>query len=74
MGSWEVHPIFDYLEKEGRIEKIEMHNVFNMGIGMVVCVAENQADAALNLLEQMGETAVVMGDIIKNPEGGLVYV
>jgi phosphoribosylformylglycinamidine cyclo-ligase len=74
MGSWEVHPIFDYLEKEGRIEKTEMHNVFNMGIGLVVCVSENQADAAMGFLAKMGEKAVVIGDIINNPEGGLAYV
>jgi phosphoribosylformylglycinamidine cyclo-ligase len=72
-GSWDVHPIFNYLEREGRINKIEMHNVFNMGIGMVVCVSKEQADNVLSRLKNIGEQGFVIGDIVKNNDGGLVY-
>ncbi|MCL2620089.1 MAG: AIR synthase-related protein, partial [Defluviitaleaceae bacterium] len=52
----------------------EMHNIFNMGIGLVVCVAEEQADDTLKKLKEMGDTAFVIGDIQNNEAGGLIYV
>ena len=42
LGSWEVHPIFCIIQKEGNVERDEMFRVFNMGLGMVlVCAPEN---------------------------------
>lgn len=38
-GSWEILPIFKFLEREGKIEEKELYRVFNMGIGMVLIVA-----------------------------------
>jgi len=73
MGSWDVHPIFQYLEREGRINREEMHNIFNMGIGLVVCVEESQVDAAMKKLKEMGDAAFVVGDVRKNEAGGLIY-
>ncbi|MCL2015254.1 MAG: phosphoribosylformylglycinamidine cyclo-ligase [Defluviitaleaceae bacterium] len=38
-GSWETLPIFNFLQEKGRISKMEMYNIFNMGIGMVAVVS-----------------------------------
>ena len=74
MGSWEIPPVFNYLEREGRVDKLEMYNVFNMGVGMTVCVSADQADAVIAKLAELGETGFVIGDIVQNADGGLIYV
>ena len=74
LGSWEVHPIFSYLEREGRIDNHEMHNIFNMGIGMTFAIAPNDVDAAIAHLKTLGETPYIIGDVVENADGGLIYV
>ncbi len=49
-SSWPRPTIFNFLQKTGPVEEEEMFNVFNMGIGYVVIVAEDFADAAARLL------------------------
>jgi len=46
-NAWEVPPLFQLIEREGNVDHDEMYRVFNMGMGMVVFVAPDQADAAL---------------------------
>lgn len=49
-----------------------MFNTFNMGIGMVVAVAKQDADKALRLLSQSGEKAYIIGEITQGEEGVLL--
>ena len=49
--SWRVPPIFQLLQKNGRIAPAEMYQVFNMGIGMVAIVAEKDAQRVISLLK-----------------------
>ena len=42
-GRWKVPAIFQILARHGRIEREEMYQVFNMGIGMIAIVAEKNA-------------------------------
>jgi len=74
LGSWDVHPIFNYLEREGRIDSHEMHNIFNMGIGMAFCIDQRDVDAAITHLKALGETPYIIGDVVENSDGGLIYV
>jgi len=67
-GAWQRPPIFDFLEKLGKIPHREMFNIFNMGIGLVIVVDEKEVDSSLNLLREFGEKPVVMGKVI-NGEG-----
>jgi len=46
LGSWPVPPLFQYLEKRGRLGREEAYRTFNMGIGMIVVVARKDAAAA----------------------------
>jgi phosphoribosylformylglycinamidine cyclo-ligase len=48
--SWRVPPIFEFLQRHGNIDRREMYQVFNMGIGMVAIVKEENAKEAGGLL------------------------
>jgi phosphoribosylformylglycinamidine cyclo-ligase len=62
-SSWEIPPIFSLIQKEGAIGIEEMHQTFNMGIGMVLIVPEEEAKAVLQAAGQLGEKAWVIGNI-----------
>lgn len=62
-GSWEILPVFRFLEKYGRIAHREMFNIFNMGIGMVIALPEADAAKAVAILEGYGERASVIGRV-----------
>ncbi|MDC0700754.1 AIR synthase-related protein, partial [Blautia wexlerae] len=57
------------LQKEGEIPKREMYNTFNMGVGMCVAVAKEQAQAAVEALKAAGADAFVMGEVVSGGEG-----
>jgi phosphoribosylformylglycinamidine cyclo-ligase len=64
-SSWPRPKIFDFLQKAGPVEEEEMFRVFNMGIGYVVIVAEDFADAAARSLLQAGEKVYNIGRITR---------
>jgi phosphoribosylformylglycinamidine cyclo-ligase len=61
--TWEMPPLFAWLQQEGNVADSEMHRVFNCGIGMVVIVASEHIDAATQLLQSKGEIAWRIGTI-----------
>jgi len=62
-GSWPVHPIFTLMQREGQISDRDMFTTFNMGIGMVLFVPAEQANAAVALAEELGEKAYRIGTV-----------
>ena len=62
-GSWPQPPLFEWLQREGNVAAAEMLRVFNCGIGMVVIVAEQHAEAASNLLRNAGESVWRIGAV-----------
>ena len=62
-GSWEILPVFGFLEKYGRIPHREMFNIFNMGIGMVIALDASEAEKAIEILRAAGEKASVIGGV-----------
>ncbi len=64
-------PIFPLLQKEGNIPERDMFNTFNMGVGMTVVVARQQADRALEVLRAQGVAAYVAGELVKG-DGGVI--
>ena len=60
-GSWEILPVFRFLEEKGNIPHREMFNIFNMGIGMVLAVSEADAGKVLSILDNSKEKAQVIG-------------
>ena len=64
-----ILPIFDLIAKTGNIPERDMFNTFNMGVGMSIVVAKENADKALEILKANGENAYVLGEIIESDEG-----
>lgn len=64
-GSWNIPPIFPYIQKIGRLEEKEMFSTFNMGIGFIFVVPASQSDVLINGLNGMGEKAFQIGEVIK---------
>ena len=62
-GSWEILPVFRFLEKYGKVPHREMFNIFNMGIGMVIALDASQAQQAIDILTAQGERAAVIGRV-----------
>ena len=60
-ASWTLPKLFQWLQQEGNVDAQEMYRTFNCGIGMVVIVAPEQADAATALLTAEGETVHRLG-------------
>ena len=68
-----VLPIFDLIQAKGNIPRREMFNTFNMGIGMTVVVAKEEADQALAALRAAGEAPVRLGEIVAGDEGVILW-
>jgi phosphoribosylformylglycinamidine cyclo-ligase len=49
--SWRVPAIFEFLQQHGKVDRMEMYQVFNMGIGMVAIVAEKNVEKAMSTLK-----------------------
>ena len=61
--SWVIPPLFQWMQQQGNIADLEMFRTFNCGIGMVVIMSEQDADAATKLLQTEGEQVWRIGHI-----------
>ncbi|MCW8890510.1 MAG: phosphoribosylformylglycinamidine cyclo-ligase [Sedimenticola sp.] len=61
--SWELPPVFKWLQEQGKVIESEMLRTFNCGVGMVVCVAPEDADKAIAELQDQGEQVWRLGQI-----------
>jgi phosphoribosylformylglycinamidine cyclo-ligase len=66
-GSWPVPRIFTEVQKAGAVSDDEMARVFNLGLGMVVAVAADRAQDALDSLTGAGIDATVVGEVVAGP-------
>jgi phosphoribosylformylglycinamidine cyclo-ligase len=73
-GSWPQTELFAWLQKTAGIDDIEMNRTFNNGIGMVVVIAANQAEACATTLRGLGETVYTIGRIAPQGAGAQVVV
>lgn len=63
--TWEIPPVFGWLQKLGAVSEHEMFRVFNMGIGLIVIVADFYADALARLIrDEIGVPAWVIGEVV----------
>ena len=62
-GSWQPSAVFDWLQRNGNVETQEMYRTFNCGIGMVVCVAAEDAATTVAHLNEQGEDARIIGHV-----------
>lgn len=64
VNSYEVPAIFKIMQEKAGITDAQIYNTFNMGIGMVVCVAPENVEAALESLKASGEEVVLLGKTV----------
>jgi len=62
--SWEVPPIFRFLQEHGGISEEELYHVFNCGIGFVLVVDPHESQDLIDLLNAMGQHASRIGEIV----------
>ena len=63
MDAWQRPALFSFLQQAGNIAEMEMLRTFNVGIGFVLCVREQRAEAVLDSLNAAGEQASAIGRI-----------
>jgi phosphoribosylformylglycinamidine cyclo-ligase len=73
-NAWQRPPVFNWLQQHGNIDDVEMHRVFNAGIGMVVIVDAKDIDITMDALSAQGETCYVIGSVERIGTDGQVVV
>lgn len=68
-----VLPIFDLIEKRGKVDRRDMFNTFNMGVGMSVIVGKSDAAAAVKVLQESGVNAYILGELKKSDDPVVLY-
>jgi phosphoribosylformylglycinamidine cyclo-ligase len=71
-ASWARDPLFDWLQHTARTDSAQMYRTFNCGIGMVVIVSAERAEAAVDFLRARGESAQVIGQVRAGGRGVVI--
>jgi phosphoribosylformylglycinamidine cyclo-ligase len=70
--AWRREAVFDWLQRQGQVADAEMHRVFNCGIGMTAQLAAGDADRAIRILREMGQEALVIGEVRAGTRGVVI--
>jgi len=62
-SSWQWPAIFNWLQQAGNVSRHEMYRTFNCGVGLIIALPKQLAEQAINLLNQHGEKAWLLGEI-----------
>ncbi len=73
-GEWQLPPLFQWLQEQGNVDTQEMYRVFNCGLGMVIVVEADAAEAIKTQLSEAGETVYHLGEIVEQGDGAQVVV
>jgi phosphoribosylformylglycinamidine cyclo-ligase len=74
-GTWPVPPVFGLIQEIGGIAPAEMRRTFNMGVGLVAVVAEEEAEEVMASLKARGEKSCLMGEVAaEEGSGGVEYL
>ncbi len=71
-NSYKVPAIFNLIAKKGNIPERDMYNTFNMGIGMSIIVSEKEAQKAIEILNEAGEEAYLIGEVVEGSKEILI--
>ena len=69
LSSFPKLPIFQLIQDKGNIPQRDMYNTFNMGIGMILALPAGQAQQALSVLADAGESAYAIGEVVAGADG-----
>lgn len=64
-GSWDSSPLFEMIRNRGGVQEAELYRVFNMGVGMTLIVAGDQADRVLRFVATQGTKAWIVGEVVQ---------
>ncbi len=70
--SWRREAVFEWLQREGQVADAEMYRVFNCGIGMTVHVQPSDADRAIAILRDLGQEALIIGEVRAGSRGVVI--
>ena len=68
LDSWEVPPLFRFLAEKGNLSEYDQYRTFNMGIGMVVLAAAEEACRITEILRESGETVYTIGRVVSGSQ------
>ncbi|MCW8878098.1 MAG: phosphoribosylformylglycinamidine cyclo-ligase [Kangiellaceae bacterium] len=71
-NSWQIPEIFNWLQTNGNVEQMEMYRTFNCGVGMVIVVSQENLEKAINILNELGEDAWHLGEIVESKDNSQV--
>jgi phosphoribosylformylglycinamidine cyclo-ligase len=71
-SAWPRNPVFEWLQREGKVADAEMYRVFNCGIGMTVQVAPADAQRAIAVLRDAGQEALIIGEVRSGTRGVVI--
>lgn len=71
LSAWQLPPVFRWLATQANMAEAELLKTFNCGIGMILVVAEDRADALAALLAEAGETVTTLGRVVEGE--GVIY-
>ncbi|MBF0120484.1 MAG: phosphoribosylformylglycinamidine cyclo-ligase [Desulfobacterales bacterium] len=72
-GSWEIPPVFKFLQNSGKISEKEMMRTFNNGIGLIAVVPQDYAEDIVSRISGMKEKAYVIGEIVKRDKSKALF-
>jgi phosphoribosylformylglycinamidine cyclo-ligase len=73
-SSWQWPPIFNWLQQTGNVSRHEMYRTFNCGAGLIIALPKQLATQAINLLNQHGEKAWLLGEIKQSTSAERVVI
>ena len=71
-SAWQRNPVFEWLQRQGKVADAEMYRVFNCGIGMTVHMAAADAQRAIDVLRDAGQEALVIGEVRTGTRGVVI--
>ncbi|MDR2464740.1 MAG: phosphoribosylformylglycinamidine cyclo-ligase, partial [Streptococcaceae bacterium] len=74
LGTWPIPPIFDALEKYGKIPHLEMYEIFNMGIGMIFAVSPENVERVQEILGGLDEESFVLGTVKEKTDDAVEFI
>ncbi len=70
--AWRREAVFEWLQRQGQVADAEMYRVFNCGIGMTIHLRPSNADRAIAILREMGQEALVIGEVRAGARGVVI--
>lgn len=68
IGSWPEPPVFKIIEEMGKIPIEDMRGTFNMGIGYIIVISEEEIISALSILKEAGFDSLIIGSVVKGSQ------